>query len=248
MHSFLSGMYEKNELTFSLVWIGAYCLFNSVANLVSEAVGIANSMTLLVNLALSAVAFLWIKSTGTMEKYGLCSGRYPASRFLWYIPLAVFVSHNLWGGMTLQNSFPEITLYILNMLCVGFLEEVIFRGFLFKALCKENVKTAILISSITFGAGHILNLFNGSGMDLVENLCQVVGAVICGFLFVILFHRGGSLIPCIVAHGLNNAVSIFARQEQSTGTGILLLGICLVIVVAYTLILLKTLPEKEEKP
>ena len=72
--------------------------------------------------------------------------------------------------------------------------------------------------------------------------------MICGFLFVILFHRGGSLIPCIVAHGLNNAVSIFARQGQSVGTGILLLGICLVIVVAYTLILLKTLPEKEEKP
>ena len=110
------------------------------------------------------------------------------------------------------------------------------------------MKKAILISSINFGAGHILNLFNGSGMDLVENLCQVVGAVICGFLFVILFHRGGSLIPCIVAHGLNNAVSIFASQGQSTGTGILLLGICLVIVVAYTLILLKTLPEKEEKP
>ena len=50
------------------------------------------------------------------------------------------------------------------MLCVGFAEEVIFRGFLFRAMEKDNVKTAIIGSSVTFGLGHVLNLVNGSGM------------------------------------------------------------------------------------
>lgn len=40
------------------------------------------------------------------------------------------------------------------MLCVGFLEEMIFRGLLFEAIAKENVKKAIIISSVTFGIRH----------------------------------------------------------------------------------------------
>ena len=63
------------------------------------------------------------------------------------------------------------------MLCVGFLEETIFRGLPFTAIAKDNIKSAAIISSVTFGIGHIINLFNGSGMDLVNNLCRIVFAV-----------------------------------------------------------------------
>ncbi|MBD5536303.1 MAG: CPBP family intramembrane metalloprotease [Lachnospiraceae bacterium] len=63
------------------------------------------------------------------------------------------------------------------MPCVGFIEEVIFRGFLFKALAENNVKSAVIISSVTFGLGHLVNLFNGSGMDLINNLCQICFAI-----------------------------------------------------------------------
>lgn len=37
------------------------------------------------------------------------------------------------------------------MLCVGFLEEVIFRGLLFTAIAKDTIKTAVVLSSVTFG-------------------------------------------------------------------------------------------------
>ena len=58
---------------------------------------------------------------------------------------------------------PEIVFYILTMLNIGFIEEIIFRGFLFKMMEKDNVKTATAVSSITFGIGHIINLCrNGS--------------------------------------------------------------------------------------
>lgn len=80
------------------------------------------------------------------------------------------------------------------MLCVGFLEEVIFRGLLFKAIAKDNIKPAVVISSVTFGVGHIINLFNGSGMALVSNLCQIVFAIAVGFLLVTIFYRGGILL------------------------------------------------------
>lgn len=128
------------------------------------------------------------------------------------------------------------------------MEEVIFRGFLFQALAKENIKTAVVVSSVTFGLGHILNLLNGSGMGLIANLCQIVGAVACGFLFVILFYRGGSLIPCIVAHSVNNAVSAFTNKAALTAENrLIFFAINFVLVMAYALILCRTLSKEKNR-
>ena len=91
------------------------------------------------------------------------------------------MSINLWKGVTIKLSVLETALYVLSMLCVGFIEEIIFRGFLFKALCKDNLKLAIVISSVTFGMGHIVNLLNGS--DLIPTLLQIAYATAIGFLF-----------------------------------------------------------------
>lgn len=245
MGKLLDRVYAKNKLTFALVWIGIYCLINSLANLLSETIGIDSSVTCVANGILSVWLFHWIRKKGLLHYYGLCKSQLPASKFLWYLPLVLFASTNLWLGIGQNLPLLDAVCYILSMLCVGFLEEVIFRGFLFKALAKENIKTAIVISSVTFGIGHILNLFNGSGMELLDNLCQVVGAIACGFLFVLIFHRGGSLLPCIIAHGVNNAVSVFANEAVITvQTQLLLSAAILVIVIAYALILCRTLPKK----
>lgn len=246
MKKWFDNLYEKNELYFALVWIGIYCVANSLANPISEAIGIDSSAALIFNLILTITLFMWIKKKGLTKYYGLCSTNTPAGRFLWYIPLILFMSRNLWFGFTINFPAVDTVCYILSMFCVGFLEEVIFRGFLFKALAKDNVKTAIIVSSVTFGLGHILNLFNGSGMDMVANLCQIVGAIACGFLFVIIFYRGGSLIPCIIAHSVNNAVSVFANEAGlNVEKRILFSAITAMIVVVYTLILIRTLPEAQ---
>ena len=134
------------------------------------------------------------------------------------------------------------------MLCVGFLEELIFRGFLFTAIAKNNIRSAIIISSVTFGIGHIINLFNGSGMDLVSNLCQIVFAIAVGFLLITIFHRGGSLIPCIIVHSAINTLGTFADDRNLTaGMHLLHLAALIVITVAYTLVLTRTLPESQPR-
>ena len=93
------------------------------------------------------------------------------------------------------------------MLNVGFIEEVVFRGFLFKMMAKDNVKSAMLVSSITFGIGHIVNLLNGA--DFIPTMMQIGYAISIGYLFVIIFYKSNSIIPCIIAHGVNNALSVF---------------------------------------
>lgn len=248
MIKLLNKLYSKNKLIFSLIWIGVYCILNSIANPLSEKIGIDSSITLIFNTVLSAVILIFIKKNSLMKHFGLCKSRALASSFLFYIPLILFMSNNFWLGFAVNLPLAGTVCYILNMLFVGFLEEIIFRGFLFKALAEDNVKSAVIISSVTFGIGHILNLFNGSGMELVSNLCQIVCAVFCGFLFVIIFHRGGSLIPCIIAHSVNNAISVFANEGAMTTTRqIIISTVITVLVVSYTLILLKTLPRSEDK-
>ena len=126
------------------------------------------------------------------------------------------------------------------MLCVGFLEETIFRGLPFTAIAKDNIKSAVIISSVTFGIGHIINLFNGSGMDLVNNLCRIVFAVAVPAGHV--FYRGGSLLPCILVHSAINTLGTFANDRNfTTKMQLLRLTALIVITVAYTLIPAKTL-------
>ena len=138
--------------------------------------------------------------------------------------------------------------FAVCMLCVGFLEEVIFRGLLFTAIAKDTIKSAVVLSSVTFGIGHIINLFNGSGMELVHNLCQIVFAIAVGFLLVTIFYRGGSLLPCILVHSAINALGTFANDAGLTMEMRLLhLGALIAITVAYTLILTRTLPKSQQK-
>ncbi|MDE7177092.1 MAG: CPBP family intramembrane metalloprotease [Lachnospiraceae bacterium] len=119
----------------------------------------------------------------------------------------------------------------------------IFRGLLFEAIAKENVKRAIIISSVTFGIGHIINLLNG--MNLTENLCQIIFALAVGFLFVTIYYRGGSLLPCIITHSAINSLNTFANEAGFTAEQQIAHIVSLIAVtVSYTVVLTKTLPEK----
>lgn len=240
----MKKLYEKSELAFALVCIGGYCVLQSLANPLNQAIGIKYSVSAI--LCVLQAVFLWrfINKSDLSQQYGLCKSPIPARQFLYYLPLVVLMTRNFWNGVAINFSLTETICYIICMLCVGFVEEVIFRGLLFKAIAKDNVKMAIVISSVTFGLGHLLNLVNGSGMGLMENLFQVTGAIAIGFLFVILFYRGGSLLPCIVAHAVINITSAFANETGLTMEKRVIIHLVMIaITVAYALILIKTLPK-----
>ena len=229
-------LYQKSEIWFSIAWIILYVVGTSVTD------GIHKSVTLGLHVVMSAVLLVWMKRNGLMEKYGLCRSGIPAKKFLYYVPLAVIMSCNLWFGVTMNMPHGETLLYVGSMLCVGFLEEIIFRGLLFRAMEKENLKAAVIVSSVTFGIGHIVNLINGSGADLLSNLCQVCYAIAFGFMCVTLLYRGRSLIPCIVTHSTVNMLSVFLPQ-QTPGQEIFTAAMLTVIPVVYILYLMKSLPK-----
>ncbi len=240
----MKKLYEKNELNFAIACIAVYCVMQSLANPLNEAIGVDYSASAAFCIIQAIVIFAFIRKNGLLRRYGLCVSSVPARRFLYYVPLLILASGNLWNGAAVNYSTAETACRVACMLCVGFLEEVIFRGFLFVAIAKNNTRSAIIISSVTFGVGHLINLFNGSGMSLVSNLCQICFAVAIGFLLVTIFYRGGSLIPCITVHSAINTLSTFANDAGSTAEKQLLhLLILILITVAYNLILMRTLPK-----
>lgn len=117
------------------------------------------------------------------------------------------------------------------MINAGFIEEIIFRWFLFKMIEKENINKAIIISSLIFGIGHIVNLLNGS--SLIPTLFQICYAISLGYLFVTIFIKSKSLLPCIITHSLINSLAIFnVQNELST----YLIPVILIIVsISYSL-------------
>ena len=241
-------LYEKNELRFAIAWIVVYCVLQSLANPLNKAIGIGYAASAAFCILQTVVLFTFIRKNDLQQRYGLCRSSVPAGRFLYYVPLLILASGNLWNGVAVNYAPAETACRIVWMLCVGFLEEVIFRGLLFTAIAKNNIRSAVVISSVTFGIGHLINLFNGSGMDLVSNLCQIVFAIAVGFLLVTIFDRGGSLLPCIIVHAAINTLGTFANDaDLTTEMHLLHLAVLIVITAAYTLILTRTLPKKQRE-
>lgn len=242
----MKKLYEKSEQTFAIVWIVFYCVLQSLANPLNKKIGMEYSASATFCIVQTIILFTFIRKNNLQKRYGLCKSPVPVRRFLYYVPLFILATGNLWNGIAVNYSLSETVCYIACMLCVGFLEEVIFRGFLFVSIAKDNVKSAIIISSVTFGVGHLINLFNGSGMDLATNLCQICFAIAVGFLFVTIFYRGKSLFPCIIVHSAINTLSIFANKTDITMEKHLVhILILIFITIAYNLILTRTLPKNQ---
>ena len=131
------------------------------------------------------------------------------------------------------------------MFCVGFLEEMIFRGFLFKAMAENGVKSAIIVSSVTFGIGHIVNLVNGSGVELLPNLLQVIYAVAIGFTFAMIYYKTKSLVSCILTHSIFNSLSAFANEAVMTPQKQIISGVLIAIIAGgYALYIALVVKEK----
>ena len=199
----MKKIFEKHETLCCMLLIVLYVVSNSYCR---QNFGTADYRSAIVNTIFSVVLLALVISLKRVSYYGLTKVT-DLKKYLYFIPLLLIVSVNLWNGININNTPSEILFYIITMVNVGFLEEMIFRGFLFKMMAKDNIKSAIIVGSITFGMGHIVNLLNGA--DLIPTLMQVCYATAIGYLFVTIFYKSKSLVPCIIAHAVFNSLGIF---------------------------------------
>ena len=187
-------------------------------------------------IVISAAIFLFVKKNGLMEVYGLAGWAKNSRAMLWFIPLWLLSCMNLLSGFQPDYPVPGLFYAAVSMALVGFAEELIFRGFLFKAMLKDgNVKAAVIVSSVTFGMGHIINLFTGH--ELIATLIQVVFAVAMGFVFTLVFYKSGSLLPGILAHSFIDVTSVLAPDDGSQLVNLIVHIVVIVVSIAYCLYL-----------
>ena len=228
----MKKLYEKSEITIAIFWIVLYLV--SMGNL--RNLGDDSPYMMIGLIVISALMFLFVRKNGLMEKYGLSGWAKDNKVMLWFIPLWIIASCNLWGGVSARYTMPGQLFAAVSMALVGFAEELIFRGFLFKAMLKDgSVKSAVIVSSVTFGLGHILNLFTGH--ELFETLMQVVFAVAFGFAVTMAFYKGGSLLPCILAHSLTDVFAMFAGGSGDSLLNRITHAVLITIAAAYSLYL-----------
>jgi len=233
----LKQLYDKSRLGFAIFWIVLYCVLMSAGDSLSSMAGIEKSVTLPIGFLLAAILFCFLKKHRLTSEYGLCRAKTAPSSMLYYLPAILLLTANLWYGVSARVGAVETLLYILSMFCVGFLEEVIFRGLLYRAMAVDNPRSAIIVSSLTFGIGHIVNLFNGSGAEVFVTLLQVFYAAAAGFMFVMIYEKTDSLIGCIVIHGVFNALSVFANEPSGTAPQIVTCVLLMLISGGYAVYL-----------
>lgn len=212
MTKILDRLYERSHIWFAVGWIIAYVMLVSWADSVSLSLGVQKSVTFPALVAFAAVLGAWALRPGNRERYGLVAPTASAQSMLWYLPLALLVLAKLAFNAAEPFSALERVCFAGSMLCVGFLEELIFRGLLYRAMDEEGHTKAVVVSSLTFGIGHIVNLFNASGQELLETIAQIAFAVAVGFMLVMVLERSGSLWPPILFHGIYDACSVLEAE------------------------------------
>jgi membrane protease YdiL (CAAX protease family) len=89
-------------------------------------------------------------------------------------------------------------------------EEFLYRGYALTqiAALSHSVVAGVVISSIAFGLGHAY-----------QGRIGMAGAALTGMLYAALFVIGGSLLPCMLAHFLQDIVgaSLLSRRLYALG-------------------------------
>ena len=83
---------------------------------------------------------------------------------------------------------------------------------------------------------------------VVDYLYFVIFAVSVGFMFVMLFKKSGSILPCIVTHSLLNALSTFNNEEKANKYIIPVSLFMVVVSVLYSIYLYRKKTAKKYFP
>ena len=229
----MEKQFKKHETLYTILLIVIYVVVNSY---LMQNYGYTSIQSAIANTIMTILLIVLVIQLKRVKYYGLTKPKKP-KKFLYFIPLIIISLFSIRNGINTDNPTNEIIFYILTMINVGFIEEMIFRGFLFKMMEKDNVKTAIIVSSITFGIGHMVNLLNGA--DFLPTLLQVCYAISIGYMLVMVFYKSKSLIPCIIFHSVFNALSIF----NSTESTLLSIIVLIILSLGYGLYIDKMIKE-----
>ncbi len=150
--------------------------------------------------------YVFIKRMNLKKELGFCG--YKLSSFflsllvlLCATPMATWLNlfSQLFAKNEIGNSIYELTkvlpigVAVLVIGCLpGFVEELLYRGIIYRAFRTRSVLTGVIVSALTFGLMHM-------------NFNQMLYAIYLGVLFAFVVEATGSLYSSMILHMLFNA-------------------------------------------
>lgn len=135
-------------------------------------------------------------------------------KVMWFPALVLLAISSL----ALTTGLPEgkVMFFVaFNTFLVGLSEEVMFRGVMFRALLESSkVWTAIILTTVLFGAVHVLNGFTTG--EWGPALLQAVAAGMSGLIFIAIVIRTGSIWPAIIYHFLWDCMLFLMGTASAT--------------------------------
>ena len=233
-------LYKEKEILFAVLWIAAYCV---VIGTIRGNFGDESIYLLMALIAFTTGITAFVKVNHLEEKYGLTGWPKDMKKYLFFIPMWILAAGNVWDGFAPSCQGTALVCAVFSMILVGFVEEMIFRGFLLRAMLGENKPVAaVIVSAVTFGIGHIVNLLTGQAG--FETVMQIIFAISWGFILTMVCYKSGSIIPCIIAHSMIDAFSVFGKDNELVDW--IYIGSTIVIAIVYCIYLSRLQPSKPE--
>lgn len=135
------------------------------------------------------------------------------ARLIWFPILTLLPFYAIAFGVGLPPGRAMLFL-AFNTTLVALSEEWMFRGILFRALwTRLRIWPAVALTSILFGAIHVLNAFALGDLRLAAG--QAVAAMMTGLLLMALMLRTGSIWTSVVYHMVWNFGILLVGYETA---------------------------------
>jgi uncharacterized protein len=123
---------------------------------------------------------------------------------LLFLPIAVLVTNGFKPA-----SASEMILFTFFTLLVGFAEEGLLRGVVLRAMVPSGITRAVVLSSLLFGLGHLINILEGASP--ATTIVQITYSTLLGIGFAGARLYTGTIWPVIVVHTLIDFVDVASR-------------------------------------
>lgn len=233
----MTRLFEMNRMRHFYVWLAVFLLVNIIAVNIGINIGLDAHTAVVIPLAILTIVLLThLIRSGIAPRIGLGTpAQVPAARMWFYLPLWLLVAWPLAQGLRTDLTLMLLITIIGHFIAIGLLEEVLFRGLLFRALLDEGKPVrAVIISTLTFGVGHAFSLLIGQG--LTDTVFQIINATAVGFIFTMIVYLTRSLHVVIAAHILYNIMATVTMTSE--GYTLLLAGLVVALIYGAWLLFL----------
>lgn len=139
------------------------------------------------------------------------------------LPLSVILIYLIFGKIELLGHADPLSPYVIIYLVVstismallgGILEEVLFRGYMFRILEEKwNTAIEILGPAMLFGSIHLLRI---GSIDLVNAILIVIPISLVGVMFGLIVYITRNIWNAVVIHGIWNLFLQYLRIHENS--------------------------------